>query len=206
MNFYENSASNESIIEKYQNKKNIEAIKAADEKKYVNEILLEREFGEPEILVEGEYSNLWCYPDKIIINKFDPGVFSTSNHVFKIVPMHSIKNLQFKNGKAFKGNIEIGIFGKLLSEESSSVRNGNMIIFKSDESISKAIDAYFYIAKRICGENYIAEKGDDNTHDNIQSTEFNNKDAGKQKVCSGCGRVMGAGSVFCGNCGKKYEE
>lgn len=204
MNFYENSASNESITQKYQDKKNIEAIKVADEEKCINDIVLVRKFGEPEIFVKGKSSNLWRYSDKILIDKFDKGFFNTS-HIFGIVPMRSIKTLQFKNEKTLDINIvEIGVFDANLNKNDMLNEDGK-IVFKSEGGISEAIDAYFYIAERICGvggANCI--QGMDNVQ--IQSTGFDNKSMGKQKICRKCGRVMGANSVFCGNCGQKYEE
>lgn len=123
--------------------------KIADTKQYINNVLLIREFGEPEILANGQSANLWCYLDKVIIIKSENSIFSDPKLTIKIIPMKNIKTLQFKNTGSFECNIKIGVLETHFDKE-KDLDIDNIITFASENNTKRAIDAYFYIAKKIC--------------------------------------------------------
>lgn len=132
------------------NKKKL--IKEADERQCINSVLIEREFGTPLIFVDGRSSNMFVYEDMVVMDRSKGGIFNSFNHTIKVIPMTSIKTLQFKNGGVFVGAIEVGVSGSDANEKKIvDTDNENLIMFGTKESTKNAIDAYFYISKRISG-------------------------------------------------------
>ncbi len=127
-----------------------EEIRIADAKEAIVGTSLRRNFGEPLFLIDGRSSNLWVYPDKVILDRSRGGALNLFNHTIKIIPMKNILTLQFKNAGAFVGLIEFGVAGADSNRKDiADIDNENMFMFGSQISTALAIDAYFYIAKQI---------------------------------------------------------
>lgn len=127
-----------------------EETKIADSKQAIVGVSLRRNFGDPLFFIDGRSSNLWVYPDKVILDRSKGGAFNLFNHTIKIIPMKNILTIQFKNAGAFVGLIEFGVAGADSNRKDiADVDNENMFMFGSEKSTVSAVDAYFYIAKRI---------------------------------------------------------
>lgn len=146
----ETNAANKIKKDKERQKMLEEETRIADAKEAVNEVLLKKNFGEPLFFIDGRSSNLWVYPDKVILDRSRGGALNMFNHTIKIIPMKNILTLQFKNAGAFVGLIEFGVAGADSNRKDiADVDNENMFMFGSQKSTELAIDAYFYIAERI---------------------------------------------------------
>ena len=88
-----------------------EETKIADSKQAIVGVSLRRNFGDPLFFIDGRSSNLWVYPDKVILDRSKGGAFNLFNHTIKIIPMKNILTIQFKNAGAFVGLIEFGVAG-----------------------------------------------------------------------------------------------
>ena len=128
-----------------------EETKVADNKLGVNGILLKRYFGEPLYFVNGTSCNLWVYEDKVILDRSRGGILNILNHTVKIIPMKNILTIQFKNDGAPVAYIEFGVAGSDANQiQNVDIGNENLFMFNSSTSTALAIDAYFYIANKIC--------------------------------------------------------
>lgn len=124
--------------------------KQADEKSAVNGVALRRAFGEPVFFIDGRASNLWVYPDKVILDRSDGGLTNLFNHTIKIIPIKYIQTLQIKNTGLWVGVLEFGVSGyDAAKREAVDLDNENRFMFAANENGQKAFDAYFYIADRI---------------------------------------------------------
>ena len=65
--------------------------------------------------------------------------------------MKNILTVQFKNGGAPVAYIEFGVAGSDANQiQNVDIGNENLFMFTSNKSTAAAIDAYFYIANKIC--------------------------------------------------------
>ena len=64
-----------------------EETKIADSKQAIVGVSLRRNFGDPLFFIDGRSSNLWVYPDKVILDRSKGGAFNLFNHTIKIIPM-----------------------------------------------------------------------------------------------------------------------
>ncbi len=123
---------------------------AAEKKEAVNGVALRAAFGEPVFYIDGRSSNLWVYPDKVIMDRAKGGLFNLFNHNVKIIPMKNILTVQFKNSGLFVGSIELGVAGSDANvKDVADTDNENFFMFGSTESGKLAFDAFFYIADKI---------------------------------------------------------
>lgn len=122
----------------------------SDKKEAVNRAALLKAFGEPVFLIDGRSSNMWVYPDKVIMDRAKGGLLNLFNHNVKVIPMKNIVTIQFKNAGAFVGSIEIGVSGSDANEKKIVDNdNENLFMFGSTESGRIAYDAFFYIVDKI---------------------------------------------------------
>ena len=128
-----------------------EETRIADNKMGINGVLLKRNFGEPLFFVEGTSCNLWVYEDKVILDRSRGGILNVLNHTVKIIPIKNILTVQFKNDGAPVAYIEFGVAGSDANQiQNVDIGNENLFMFTSNKSTAAAIDAYFYIANKIC--------------------------------------------------------
>ena len=122
----------------------------ADKKEAINKTALRQAFGEPVFFIDGRSSNMWVYPDKVIMDRSKGGLLNLFNRNVKVIPMKNILTVQFKNAGAFVGSIEIGVAGSDANEKGIvDTENENLFMFGSTESGRIAFDAFFYIVDKI---------------------------------------------------------
>lgn len=130
-------------------KKEKEAKRVADTKEDINTVLIERELGKPLYHIMGLDSELFVYPNMIIISRLNMKMVNAFNHTAKVIPFRNIKTIQFKNSGVMPGCIDFGVSGfDATTKDAVNFENENRFNLLR-ENVKQSIEAFFYIVKHI---------------------------------------------------------